>query len=244
MRSIFFFWKRLDNPAKKCGLFASHVRKKTLGIRSAFHTNDFKKILLCQEKLFKPEEYWTLRSKRSIQQRDKILPEAFITLFHLITRKACPQKLYKGLRLLAADGSDIQIPTNPNDTDSYFPGSAGQEPYNLLHLNALYDLNADVYIDADIGGKRCCAEVRSLCKMVDRSSGKRALVIADRGYESYNLMAHIQEKHWFFLLFAAWNIRSVFCIFTLKKRRTFSRKSSPALRCTTFPVWSLCTRPS
>ena len=82
-----------------------------------------------------------------IQQRDKILPEAFITLFHLFTRKACPQKLYKGLRLLAADGSDIQIPTNPNDTDSYFPGSAGQEPYNLLHLNALYDLNADVYID-------------------------------------------------------------------------------------------------
>ena len=76
-----------------------------------------------------------------IQQRDKILPEAFITLFHLFTRKACPQKLYKGLRLLAADGSDIQISTNPNDANSYFPGSSGQKPYNLLHLNALYDLN-------------------------------------------------------------------------------------------------------
>ena len=134
------------------------------------------------------------------QQRDKILPEAFITLFHLFARKACPQKLYKGLRLLAADGSDIQIPTNPNDTDSYFPGSDGQEPYNLLHLNALYDLNADAYIDADVGGKRRCAEVCSLCNMVDRSSVERALVIADRGYESYNLMAHIQEKHWFFLI--------------------------------------------
>ena len=135
-----------------------------------------------------------------IQQRDKILPEAFITLFHLFTRKVCPQKLYNGLRLLAADGSDIQIPTNPNDTDSYFPGSSGQEPYNLLHLNALYDLNADAYVDADVIGKRCCAEVRSLCKLVDRSSVERALVIADRGYESYNLMAHIQEKHWFFLI--------------------------------------------
>lgn len=135
-----------------------------------------------------------------IQQRDKILPEAFITLFQLFTQKACPQKLYKGLRLLAADGSDIQIPTDPNDTDSYFPGPAGQQPYNLLHLNALYDLNADTYIDADIGGKRSCTEVRSLCRMIDRSSVERALVIADRGYESYNLMAHIQEKHWFFLI--------------------------------------------
>ena len=140
-----------------------------------------------------------------IQQRDKILPEAFITLFHLFTQKACPQKLYKGLRLLTADGSDIQIHTDPNDTDSYFPGSSGQEPYNLLHLNALYDLNADAYIDADVGGKRCCTEVRSLCKMVDRSSVERALVIADRGYESYNLMAHIQEKHWFFLIRAKEN---------------------------------------
>ena len=36
--------------------------------------------------------------------------------------------------------------------------------------------------------------------MVDRSQLGTALVIADRGYESYNLMAHIQEKGWYFLI--------------------------------------------
>ena len=36
--------------------------------------------------------------------------------------------------------------------------------------------------------------------MVDRSEIPKALVIADRGYESYNDMAHIQEKGWFFLI--------------------------------------------
>ena len=36
--------------------------------------------------------------------------------------------------------------------------------------------------------------------MVDRSNIPQALVIADRGYESYNNMAHIQEKGWFFLI--------------------------------------------
>lgn len=36
--------------------------------------------------------------------------------------------------------------------------------------------------------------------MVDRSDIKNALVIADRGYESYNNMAHIQEKGWKFLI--------------------------------------------
>jgi hypothetical protein len=36
--------------------------------------------------------------------------------------------------------------------------------------------------------------------MVDSSAIPKALVIADRGYESYNNMAHIQEKGWFFLI--------------------------------------------
>jgi len=36
--------------------------------------------------------------------------------------------------------------------------------------------------------------------MVDRSQLGDTLIIADRGYESYNLMAHIQEKGWFFLI--------------------------------------------
>lgn len=35
--------------------------------------------------------------------------------------------------------------------------------------------------------------------MVDRSKIAKALVIADRGYESFNSMAHIQEKNGFFL---------------------------------------------
>ena len=36
--------------------------------------------------------------------------------------------------------------------------------------------------------------------MVDRSDIAKALVIADRGYESYNNLAHIQEKGWFYLI--------------------------------------------
>ena len=36
--------------------------------------------------------------------------------------------------------------------------------------------------------------------MVDRSQIDHALLIADRGYENFNLMAHIQEKGFFFLI--------------------------------------------
>ena len=43
-------------------------------------------------------------------------------------------------------------------------------------------------------------EHKALQEMVDKSNIQKALVIADRGYESYNNMAHIQEKGWFFLI--------------------------------------------
>ena len=43
-------------------------------------------------------------------------------------------------------------------------------------------------------------EHKALQEMVDKSDIQKALVIADRGYESYNNMAHIQEKGWFFLI--------------------------------------------
>ena len=46
---------------------------------------------------------------------------------------------YKGYRLLAADGSDIHYPTNPAETENYFSVPDGRG-YNLMHLNALYDI--------------------------------------------------------------------------------------------------------
>ena len=49
---------------------------------------------------------------------------------------------------MAVDGSDIQIATNLNDKDSLFQIAEGVKPYNLLHLNALYNLKSHTYEDA------------------------------------------------------------------------------------------------
>ena len=64
----------------------------------------------------------------------------------------------------------------------------------------MYDLLQHSYTDAILVGQRKANERNSLCDMVDRSSLKNVLIIADRGYEAFNLMAHIQEKDWFFLI--------------------------------------------
>lgn len=139
-------------------------------------------------------------SSALVQQRSKINDDAFPSLFDLFAQKTDSNKLYKGLRLIAADGSDIQIPTNPNDSDSYFSASNGASAYNLLHLDAMYDLLQRTYTDASLIGDHKSNECGALRSMVDRSRIQNALLIADRGYESYNLMAHIQEKGWFYLI--------------------------------------------
>ena len=139
-------------------------------------------------------------SSAFVQQRGKIDPSAFSALFDLFVQKTDKEKYYKGLRLIAADGSDIHIPTNPNDPESYFPPKENQCAFNLLHLDAMYDLLQHSYTDAILVGQRKANERNSLCDMVDRSALKNVLVIADRGYEGFNLMAHIQEKKWHFLI--------------------------------------------
>ena len=134
-----------------------------------------------------------------VQQRSKIKADAFRNIFDGFTSKLINENTDE-LRVLAVDGSDVQIATNPDDQSSYHPGSDGRKPYNLLHLNALFDLTHKIYTDAVIQGRMDGNEHRALQEMVDRSNIRKALVIADRGYESYNNMAHIKEKGWFFLI--------------------------------------------
>ena len=135
-----------------------------------------------------------------VQQRSKLAPETFPALFDLFVRKTQPFQFYKGFRLFAVDGSDIQIPNNPTHAASHFPGANGQTSYNVLHLDALYDLLQHTYQDAHLVGDQEADERSALCCMVDRSPTEKAIIIADRGFEGYNVMAHVQEKGWKFLL--------------------------------------------
>lgn len=136
-----------------------------------------------------------------VQQRNKISSSAFETLFRNFVRSAYKPHLHKGYRLLAVDGSDLHVPTNPKEIRAYYPGANGQKHYNLLHLNAMYDLTNRIYTDALVQYSRDANEHKAFTTMVDRDDCKLPTVyIADRGYESYNNLAHIQEKGQYFLI--------------------------------------------
>ena len=136
-----------------------------------------------------------------VQQRSKLLPQALEYLFHAFTNRCHKPKLYKGYRLLAVDGSDLQFTANPNDPLSYFPGVNGQKPYSFLHLNALYDLNSNLYLDAVVQKRRAANENAALIKIVDKSQiAEPVILTADRGYEAYNTLEHISRKGWKYLI--------------------------------------------
>ena len=63
----------------------------------------------------------------------------------------------------------------------------------------MYDLLSHTYVDAFVEGQQVSNEQRALNRMIDRTNILSAIVLADRGYESYNCLAHIQEKGWKFL---------------------------------------------
>lgn len=100
-----------------------------------------------------------------IQQREKIYPEAFEILFHDFNEKFPDFNTYNGYRRLACDGSDLNIPRNPNDNSTFFQVSSDDKGFNQLHLNSLYDLCNRRYIDAIVQPSRKENESRAMTEI-------------------------------------------------------------------------------
>lgn len=138
------------------------------------------------------------------QQRNKLLPEAVDFLFHAFTESFTNLSTYHGYRLIACDGSDLAIAHNPRDADTHRRHNSielNHKGYNQLHLNALYDLHNRIYLDAIVQPGRHPDEAGALINMIKRSPlREKVILMADRGYECYNIFAHAQEKGWNYLI--------------------------------------------
>ena len=138
-----------------------------------------------------------------VQMRDKLKAGVFkdlLTGFNSRMEEITPIRTENGLRILAVDGTEIQTPTDPDDADSYYPGTNGQKPYNMIHLTALYDLLQRTYLDVVVQKSKNQHERKALIQIIEASPIQKSLLIADRGYESYNTLAHIHERGWFYLM--------------------------------------------
>lgn len=139
-----------------------------------------------------------------IQQRHKISFTAFEDLFYNFTSSFSDLDTYKGFNLIAVDGSDIYIPRNPKDFDTYRITDVYNKGFNMLHLNAAYNLCNKLYTDVIIQSINHINEYQAMCDIIDRHceyySGQNTIFIADRGFCSFNVFAHAIENSTYFII--------------------------------------------
>jgi len=169
------------------------TRKRKLGFIPTFNSvltmggNSLESELL---ELFNYSELMPCKSA-FIQARHKILPEAFSHVFYEFTRRLPRHKTFKGYHLLSVDGSSLHIHRDPHDHDT-FVHKERNNGYNEMEISAIYDLLNNVYTDAVLQGVNHKDERGALINMIPNINVP-SIVIADRGYESYNVFSHLQE---------------------------------------------------
>ncbi len=128
-----------------------------------------------------------------VQQRSKISASAFVDIFHHFNNNCTDLKTHKGYRLFAIDGSDIDRSRDSN-SDSFIVTNKNPNGFNKIHLNALYDLCNKTYFDVLLQPTPKEDEHQALQIMLKRNKffGKN-IILADRGYEGYNTIAHLTE---------------------------------------------------
>lgn len=138
------------------------------------------------------------------QQRSKLKPEAMEAVFREFNNSIQAHEKTADYRFFAVDGSSFTFFSKPKFApDEYFVSEGhSAKGYYSMHLNAFYDLQKHTYSDALIQSVHQKDEFKAFSEMADRHdtpSGTKDVFIGDRGYCSYNNIAHVLEKGQYFL---------------------------------------------
>lgn len=136
----------------------------------------------------------TVTASAVTQRRAQIPPKAFHTVFKHFNACCADNDFFHGYRLFAVDGTVVNLPRNPA-APSFVQNDGIPKGVNQLHLTPLYDILSRTFADVVIQPEPKKNEGSALAELLKQNSfEKKTLIIADRGFESYNLLAHCLEK--------------------------------------------------
>lgn len=128
------------------------------------------------------------------QRRAQISPDVFRSVFDNFNAGCTDGDFFRGYRLIAVDGMTISLPRNPA-SPSFVQNDSIPNGVNQLHVTPFYDLLSRTFTDVVIQPEPKKDEIGACVTMLLRSTfDRKTLIIADRGFESYNLIAHMLEK--------------------------------------------------
>ncbi|MDE5854935.1 MAG: IS4/IS5 family transposase, partial [Ruminococcus sp.] len=111
-----------------------------------------------------------------------MLLSAFQHLFHASNKKFPQTNFLHGYRLYAVDGFNIHISTILYDHGTYYCANDNSESYNLMHLNAFYDLLNKRYINTVLQDSHDENENKALIISMLENVHCNSIIIADRNY--------------------------------------------------------------
>lgn len=209
-------YKTIDEMNQNLHLYVKHPGKDFSRESQSNSICSFKRTILCitnmedhslsreVEEFFNPftaKRGAIITKSAFLQARGKLNENVFPALLDGFNQKFPFQKTFKGLHVHGIDGSDLNIPADKSDCSCFIPYNSNDGGYYQMHLNVCYDLVEKRYVYAVIQPRGEMKEVAAACEMVDRNPlSDPCLFIADRGYDSFNLMAHIVEKGNFYLI--------------------------------------------
>lgn len=129
-----------------------------------------------------------------VQQRDKLSYTILEDVMERFNTLHNDERTYKGYRVLAIDGTTINMARNPK-SDSFMQNKSVPKGYNQLHVNPIYDVLNKTYLHCMIQPQPKQDEIGALLFMLTwYDYENKTLIVADRGYESYNVIAYFLER--------------------------------------------------
>lgn len=131
-----------------------------------------------------------------VQRRKKLSSMLFEEILSVFNEKCDDPELYHGLRVMAVDGTGVNLARDPKATSTFIQNVSNPKGYNQMHACCIYDVLNKTYHSCSINRD----EIGALLYALDwYEFDRNTLFVADRGYESYNLFATFIEKGYFFL---------------------------------------------
>jgi len=145
-------------------------------------------------------------SKQAVSKaRMKLKHEAFIKLNDAATEEYYQQayKTYKGYRLLAADGSMIELPYGEAVKAEFGTMNHKETWVNCGWSVVVYDVLNEMIVDAELhkyGRSEREYLLKQLQRMKKEGKQKRDIIIADRGFPSLALFGNLKQMGYDFVI--------------------------------------------
>ena len=103
-----------------------------------------------------------------------------------------------GFKVWSIDGSTIPCPRNPK-SNNFYTSETNPKGWNNTHANLVFDVLNHVFIDCNMGegeldSRKAHDEQGALYSLIyKRKFVQPTILLLDRGYESYNTIAHLQQ---------------------------------------------------